>query len=160
MEHYYLSIKGSQQGQFKGTPNVRGSNDWMVGVNVSMQATIPHDPATGLATGKRRHLPLTIIKPWDAASPQILQAFVTREVLTPVILEFMYKNANGEEAVWQRITLTNAAVLDIRRYADFSAAQTGSTINELEEISLAWQKISVDDLLGKTQFVDSWSEPS
>ena len=31
MSQFYLSIKGARQGQFKGTPNLRNSNDWMAG---------------------------------------------------------------------------------------------------------------------------------
>lgn len=33
----------------------------------------PSDPASGQATGKRQHKPLTVTKEWDAASPQLMK---------------------------------------------------------------------------------------
>jgi len=43
MSQFYLSIKGVRQGQFKGTPNLRNSNDWMTGTRFSMQVDVPYD---------------------------------------------------------------------------------------------------------------------
>ena len=108
MSQFYLSIKGVRQGQFKGTPNLRNSNDWMTGTRFSMQVDVPYDSGTGHPTGRRRYVPLIISKEWGAASLQILQALATSETLNPVILEFIHTGAEGDESVWQRITLTNA----------------------------------------------------
>jgi hypothetical protein len=51
-----------------------------------------------------------------------LQALATGEVLNPVVLEFTRASLAGEESVFQRITLMNAVVADVRRYLDFTAA--------------------------------------
>jgi type VI secretion system Hcp family effector len=159
MSQFYLSIKGTRQGQFKGTPNLRNSNDWMAGTRFSMQVDVPYDSGTGHPTGRRRYIPLTISKEWGAASLQILQAVANSETLNPVILEFIHTGAEGDESVWQRITLTNALIVDIRRYADFSAREIEQSPHEMEDISFVFQKIAVDDLIGSTHFLDDWSGP-
>jgi|SRR6516162_2659531 hypothetical protein len=68
MSQFYLSIKGVRQGQFKGTPNLRNSNDWMTGTRFSMQVDVPYDSSTGHPTGRRRYVPLIISKEWGADS--------------------------------------------------------------------------------------------
>jgi type VI secretion system secreted protein Hcp len=153
VDHYYFSVKGARQGQFKGIQNFRGSNDWMVGSRFTMQVRVPTDAATGRSTGRRRYQPLTISKQWSAASPQFLQALTTGETLTVVILEFIRKSSTGDESLWQRIRLTSAAIIDMNRSADFAALDQ---MRELEEITLAWQKITVEDVIGGTSFTDNW----
>jgi type VI secretion system secreted protein Hcp len=153
VDHYYFSVKGARQGQFKGIQNFRGSNDWMVGSRFTMQVRVPTDAATGRSTGRRRYQPLTISKQWSAASPQFLQALTTGETLTVVILEFIRKSSTGDESLWQRIKLTSAAIIDMNRSADFAALDQ---MRELEEITLAWQKITVEDVIGGTSFTDNW----
>ena len=161
MEHYSFSIKGVRQGQFKGElRNLKGREDWMAGVRFSMQVSVSRDPATGQASGKHRHQPLSIVKEWGQASPQILQALATAELLNPVVLEFTRTGLSGEEAVFQRVTLTNALVADVRRYLDFTAAPADSVFRELEEILFTYQKITVEDVIGNTTFADDWFGPA
>lgn len=38
------------------------------------QIKAPRDMATGQASGRRMHKPLTVVKEWDAASPQLMAA--------------------------------------------------------------------------------------
>jgi type VI secretion system secreted protein Hcp len=153
VDHYYFSVKGARQGQFKGIQNFRGTNDWMVGSRFTMRVNAPTDAATGRSTGRRRYQPLTISKQWSAASPQFLQALTTAETLSVVVLEFMHKISAGEESLWQRITLTNATITEVNRIADFAALDQ---LRDLEEITLAWQKITVEDVIGSTSFTDNW----
>jgi type VI secretion system secreted protein Hcp len=161
MEHYSFSIKGARQGQFKGElRNLKGRDDWMAGFRFSMQLSVPRDATTGQASGRRRHQPVSISKEWGLASPQILQALATAEVLNPVVLEFSRANPSGEELVFRRITLTNAVISDVRRYLDFTAPPAGSTSRELEDILFTYQKITVEDAIGNTSFTDDSSGPA
>jgi len=49
----------------------------------------PRDPASGLPTGKRQHKPISFLKEWGAATPQLFQALVTNENLKTVKFEFL-----------------------------------------------------------------------
>ena len=138
MERCSISIKGVKQGQFKGElPNLKQRDDWMAALRFSMALSVPHNELTGVATGRRKHMPIKITKEWGAASPQILQALAAAEVLNPVILEFTRTNPNGEEMVFQRVTLTNAIVSDVARSHDTGA--TGA-IPVRASITSIWRK--------------------
>ena len=160
MERCSISIKGVKQGQFKGElPNLKQRDDWMAALRFSMAVSVPHNELTGMATGRRKHTPIKITKEWGAASPQILQALAVAEVLNPVILEFTRTNPNGEEMVFQRVTLANAIVSDVTRSHETGATGAGADHLDLEEISFTFQKITVEDIMGKTSFVDDWLAP-
>src|SRR5215471_12101292 len=87
-----------------------------------MELDIPHEAATGHASGKRQYQPITVTKEWGAASPQILQAAATNETLSTVSLRFVHTTSTGVEETSQTITLTNATISEVRRYVDFTAA--------------------------------------
>ena len=60
----------------------------------------PRDSATGMATGKRQHAPVTIVKEWGAASPQ----------LSKIKPQYDIKTLKGNERAadgWTSVTLTN-----------------------------------------------------
>lgn len=156
MDRYFIRIKAVRQGQIKGTANLRGSNDWIEGVKFSMDVIAPHDPGTGQLAGKTQFQPVLISKKWDAASPQLLQAFSTHEQLSELILEFVEKSTTGVETPSQRITLSNASIINIKRYVDYTGP---AGARPLEEISFVWQKMTVNDVVGNTSFSTSWSSP-
>ena len=61
----------------------------------------PRDVATGMATGRRQYRPITIVKEWGAASPELLKQRPQYDV----------KSLKGNERLadgWTRIALSNA----------------------------------------------------
>jgi type VI secretion system secreted protein Hcp len=107
----YVSIKGTKQGQIKGEGTQGKRKDkWVPILSFHYSVQSPRDVATGLASGKREHKPIVITKEWGAASPQILQALTTNEVLSSVEIEFT-KTDRGHETVYQTIKLTNASIV-------------------------------------------------
>ena len=166
---FYISIEGQKQGKFKGesgrgAPSEEGTDndrslgsDKIAGVRFVSETSSPRDVATGHASGKRTHKPILITKEWGAASPQLFQALVTNENLKSVLFEFVKTNAKGEEEIYHTITLTNAAVSNIKSYLDLTDT-TGDAYDahELEDVSFVFQKIEMENKEGKTQAVDSW----
>ena len=124
----------------------------------AMDLKSPHDAATGQISGRRQWAPVVVTKYWGAASPQGLSACATNEVLTDVVIEFMKTSSQGEEYVFERVTLTNAVIGETRRFTsrrpDDGAAPASPL--ELEDWSFSFQKIEVDDNDGKTSFADDW----
>ncbi len=159
----YISVKSSKQGQFKGESTAASRKDlWIPILAFRMEVLSPLDTATGQATGRRQYKPVAIVKEWGAASPQGLAACTTNEVLETVLIEFMKINPAGVEYVYQRVTLTQATIIDVTRYTH---AQDGTLLlapgsaetMELESWSFVFRKIEVDDIEGKTTFIDNWS---
>src|SRR5262249_1750627 len=80
---FYVSIQGAKQGKFKGE-GAHAHKNVIPAHSFSYEVISPRDVATGQATGKRQHSPVTISKEWGAASPQLFQAAVTNEPLQSV----------------------------------------------------------------------------
>ena len=154
---FYVSIEGTKQGKFKGESPREVHRDKIAGLGFSHEITSPRDAATGQASGKRQHSPVTFAKEWGPASPQLFQALTTNEVLKSVLFEFVGTNQNGEEEVVDTIKLTNATVSRMRRHLDVDAA--GGAAHDrhaLDEVSLNYTRIELENKLGKTMAVDDW----
>ena len=163
---FQLSIKGKTQGQFKGEGVVpRRKDGWIPALGFEYEIKSPRDAATGHASGKRQHSPITIVKEWGAATPQIFTALVTNEVLSEVVFEFTRTNSNGEEYVFHKIKLTDGTVSQIKQFtggdADdaTSAKHTGAGKRlEMEAVSFTFHKIEVENVDGKTSAMDDWGK--
>jgi type VI secretion system Hcp family effector len=143
---FYVSMKGLKQGQFKvETPATSQHTGTIAGIRFSYQLSAPIAPATGLPAGKRQYSPITFTKLWGPASPQILQACSTNEVVT-VTFEFDH----------QKITLTGATISSVRRYVAVPSGNDAPDPRELEDVSITFQSISVVDAAGAAT-MDSWA---
>src|ERR1051326_3312622 len=95
---FYVTIQGAKQGKFKGETEQKGFGAGKIGgVRYMASAQAPRDIATGMASGKRQWQPIRFTKRWDSASPQLMQALVTNEVLTSVLFEFTQTDPTGKE---------------------------------------------------------------
>jgi len=74
------------------------------------------------STKSRQHEPIVITKRWDSASPQLFQALVSNQPLKSVLV-FVRTRADGQEAVYYKITLQDALVVGIKQQgsAEFSS---------------------------------------
>jgi type VI secretion system secreted protein Hcp len=104
------------------------------------------DPSSGMASGKRQHNAITITKAVDSASPRFAQALATNETMKTVQIVFQ-GNGSGAGKVAQKIVLTNATILAIRK--------AGNT----EQITLGYQTSEVTWTDGGKTAMDDWSVP-
>lgn len=156
-----VSIEGTKQGWFRGEGPGKATNPATLPlVNFKYELVVPRDPASGLPTGARQHKPVVITKEWGAATPQLLQALVTNEILKSVLIEFVQTNAGGQEYVYYTVKLTNASIMSLRRYtrAGDQGGQHASTGDhvQLEDISFTFQKIELTSKDGNTMAMDDW----
>jgi type VI secretion system secreted protein Hcp len=114
-----------------------------------------------MALQARQYKPVTITKEWGAASPQALAACATIEVLSDVAVEFLKIKQDGQEYIYQTVTLTDALFVAVER---FTRQQDGTLLLppgpadtlELESWSFTFRKIEVMDIDGNTSFIDDW----
>jgi type VI secretion system secreted protein Hcp len=159
---YYVSVKGKKQGQFKPESTKAGRKDKFVEcLSFNMGSSVPYDANSGHLRGYRQHDPLTITKEWGASSPQFLQAHWTNEVLDEVVLEIVARTDDGsKEFVLERITLTDAVVVTVKRYSATSAKDTVATdVHHLEDISFRFRQIMVENPNAGTSTTDNWDAP-
>jgi type VI secretion system secreted protein Hcp len=164
---FFVAIKGKKQGPFKGESQLDAHKSKIEGLAFEYEVKSPRDLATGHASGKRQHQPITIVKEWGAATPQLFTACVTNEVLPEVTFEFIKTNKNGEEYTFHKIKLTDATISTVRQFTSggtdgASSAKHSSSgdTRELEAVSFVFRKIEVENTDGKTAAADDWHSAS
>jgi type VI secretion system secreted protein Hcp len=158
--HSYVSFKGKKQGQFKGESQKGSRKDqWCEVKWYELHSAVPVDSKSGQPKGTRTHFPMLITKERGAASPQLLQACWTSEVLEEVVLESVGRPDTGAgEVVVERITLSNVIISDIRRFSDLQASEHAEhDLDPLDTVSLVYQTIKVENLLASTSTTDDWT---
>lgn len=156
---FYISIQGQKQGKFRGESVRKGQETKIVGLALDYSVKSPRDSASGQATGKRQHSPVTITKEWGAATPQLFQALVTNETLPVVLFEFVRPGKGGAEEIFQVVKLTNAQILAVSHHTGAAPLpETKRAANEmlgLEDISFTFDKIEMENKLAGTSSSDT-----
>jgi type VI secretion system secreted protein Hcp len=159
---FYVTIEGKKQGAFKGESVRKAHEAKIAGLSYQHSIKSPRDIASGQASGKRQHGPITITKEWGASTPQLFQALTTNEVLTKVLFEFFHTTPDGAEEVYYKVTLTNATVATVEyltgvgESAGTAKTQSDYDTHELEKVSFTYQRIEVESVSGKTAAMDDW----
>jgi type VI secretion system secreted protein Hcp len=147
---FSLAIDGAKQGLFPG------SQAGIAGLRYSYILKSPRDVASGQATGKRQHAPVVFTKSVGLSSPQIFQALATNEALKSVVVNLPGSvSATGVELPGYRITLTNAAVVEVKQYTE----TVNGRATVLEDVSFTFQRIEVEDPATKSVAMDDWMAP-
>lgn len=151
---FTISVKAARQGDLKGET---GKDRLLIPVlGFSYGVTSPRDVATGQASGKRQHKPLTIYKEWGVISTELLQALVTNESLVSVVLDEWRANPQGIDKIYMEIRLINAQVsaiqIDPERLDDLPVWQNKAT----EAVSFVFHKIEIENKVSKTMVMDDW----
>jgi len=133
----FITIIGSRQGKFRGD----AMSDQIKVVSVTRDTPM----AAAMPTGRRMHATITITREIDKASPRFTQALATNELLPEVVINFV--GATGGEKTAQKIVLTNATILSVRKAGG----------NEM--ITLDYQNIEVTWVKGGVSASDDWQVP-
>lgn len=168
---FYMSIEGTKQGKFNG----QRKDKWMPVASFNMGVSSPRDAATGQASGKRQHKPVVVGVEWGSWSPQIFAAMVQNEVLDPVVINIQPGSSKGSNTVtYEWVKLRNAVISNISTHKvgktqvqdvtlTYEGVQMGTGHHtaatdgwELEQVALAFRKMTVSNSLGKAAFADDW----
>ena len=131
----YMTVKGAKQGSIKGDA---------MSDSIKLISVV-RDTPTGMSTGRRTHATITIVREVDAASPKFATALSTNETLSEVVITF--EGATGGAKTAQKIVLTNATILSIRK------------AGRNEQITLDYQTIDVTRTDGGKSATDDWESP-
>ena len=149
MYEFYVTITGARQGAFKG--EATGSQEGkLVGLAFEQVSRVAQG-GTGRGAAKPSFGSVRFTKQWGAASPQLLEALSTGEVLTEVTFEFLRSSDEGVETVFQRIRLSGARVIGLRSFIGLEAEPSSlMPLPPLEEVELGFETIEVENLSGNT----------
>ena len=138
----YVAVKGQTQGPFHTEVEHHGRKYSFAAHSLEYALIVPRDAATGQTTGQRQHRPVTVIRDWGAASPQLFQALVSNEGLETVEFDCYGISKDGKEQLVHKVKLTNASVCSFRQVGNASAgAKKAGTSGDLETVAFAFEKI-------------------
>jgi len=162
MYESYFQLEGTKQGKFKGSSPRKGRADWIDVIAFSMGAQLPHDANSWRPKGVRNHDPVKVTFEACAASPQVLQSLYSAEVIKKLVIEHVDRpDDGGGERVTERITLTNAVCVTVKRYTVGTAKDKQlNDVNNLDEAQFAFQSIMVENLIGSTSVTEDWNNNS
>jgi len=158
----FLKLIASNLGDIKGGTLQKGREGWIEVIAFSHEVLSPRDPATGQATGRRQHKPLTITKELDKSSPLLMQLLISNESIKNFELRFWTpKNAarvgaSGAEYNHLTLKLQNAFIIDIKTTMLNNKNPELLKYKEFEDVSFVYENIEwVWNETGVTT-VDNW----
>lgn len=137
----YLTLKGQTQGNIKGSVTQKGREGKIMVIAAHHEVLQPHDPATGQATGKRRHSPFVITKEVDKSSPLLYTAWATNEKMLQWQLQFWRPGPAGVEKQAYTIELVNANIASIGLTMPNNKVPETANLAEYEDIAFVYQNI-------------------
>ena len=145
----YLRLVGQNQGKIDGPVTAREREGTIAVQSYRHALHAPFDPASGGATGKRQHGPITVCKALDRTSPRLREAFAMNETFGTWVLQLAVALPRGADRLFATISLTQARIVSI----DSTFAQG----QELEEIGFVYRTIqwTIED--GRITAEDDWA---
>lgn len=143
----FLTIVGTKQGAIKGETTGAGAGKISIS-DFSYSATAPMDKNTGMSAGKRMHSTFTIHKTVDSASPKLMQAMHTGEVLSSVDLQFYHPGPKGPD-VYKTLHLTNAVITSIEVTGKTEAVTFTAETENVQAMTTKGGKTAMDDWMSQ-----------
>jgi type VI secretion system secreted protein Hcp len=155
----HLTLTGTSQGQIEGSCEMQGREGTILVEAMTHEVTIPNDPQTGLATGKRIHRPLTITKVYDKSSPKLYQALCTGEHLKEVTIKWYRISAQGQEEHYFTHKLEDAIIVSIKPWMPNCLDPKTQSFTHMEDLFFTYKKIKWTWEIDGIESEDSWAVP-
>lgn len=164
----YMSITGIKQGLITagafaadsvGNIYQEGRENLIMVQGFQHQVTIPRDPQSGQPTGQRVHQPLIITKVFDKATPLLLAALTSGELMEEVVIQWFRTSAAGTQEHYFTTTLEDAIIIEIKDYM-FNCQDPGNAhFTHLEDVHFSYRKITWTHEVSGTSGSDDWRSP-
>jgi type VI secretion system secreted protein Hcp len=156
----HLTMTGENQGNIEGSCEMQGREGTILVEGMTHEVTIPRDPQTGLATGKRIHGPLTITKVYDKSSPKLYQALVTGEHMKSVTVKWYRISPQGQEEHYFTHVLEDAIIVSVKPWMPNCLDPKTESFTHMEDVSFTYKKIKWTWEVDGIEAEDSWLAPT
>lgn len=163
----YVKVSGATQGEISkgaftadsvGNIYQEGHEDELFCQSVSYEVSIPRDPQSGQPTGQRVHQPARILKYVDKASPMLMQALASGEMLQFEVTFFRTSTA-GKQEKYYTVKFTDATLVHYRQNTPNPLEATNGAFRDMEELGFTYRKIDVTHDIAGTSGSDDWRAP-
>ena len=155
----FMNVEGESQGKIDGSCQITGREGAILIQAVDHTIEIPKSPQTGLPTGKRVHLPMTVTKEVDKASPKLYQALCSGEQMKTVSLDYYRISPQGKEEKYYTVKLENAIVVGVRSWIPNCLEPNNGQMGHMEDVSFSYEKITESWHPDGIEADDSWLAP-
>ncbi len=155
----YLRLTCETQGEVKGSCTQAGREDSMECIAFHHEVKCPRDPSSGLPTGKRHHMPITITKAIDKASPLLASALTNNENISTWRLEFWKPSRAGKEFQFYTVELVNASIASVRSEMLNNKFPENANMEVREHWAFCYQKVIWTWEDGGITAEDDWETP-
>jgi type VI secretion system secreted protein Hcp len=155
----HLSLTGKNQGKIEGSCEISGREGTILVYALDHLIEIPRDTHSGLPTGKRIHLPMTITKEMDKSSPKLYQALTSGEQLSEVVLDFYRISPSGKEEKYFTTKLENAIIVSMAPFYPETFDPKNEPYKHMEKVSFTYEKVIWTWVIDGIEAEDSWKAP-
>ena len=155
----YMEATGAKQGKIEGSCSIKGHEGQVLVQALKWPVEIPRSPQSGQPTGKRVHMPLTLSKEIDKATPKFLQALTSGEQFSSVKIHFPRISAAGQEEEYYTIELKNAILVNKTLEMPTCYLAENAAYGHLEHLSFTYEKVTETYTPDGIEAEDSWLEP-
>jgi len=155
----HLSLTGKNQGKIEGSCDIKGREGTILVYALDHHIEIPRDTHSGLPTGKRVHLPMTVTKEIDKSSPKLYQALTSGEQLSEVVLDFYRISPTGTEEKYFTSKLENAIIVSIEAFYPETFIPANEPYKHMEKVSFTYEKVIWTWQPDGIEAEDSWKAP-
>lgn len=163
----YLSVTGATQGNISqkaftadsvGNIYQEGHEDELFCQALSYHVTLPRDPQSGQVTGQRVHMPATLLKYVDKASPLLLTSITSGELLQ-ITANYYRTSTAGKQENYYTVTFTDVILVELRPYTPDALDPANAAYRDMEEIKFTYRAIAVTHVVAGTSGSDDWRQP-
>jgi len=137
---FHMTIDGATQGNYEGSCQMQGREGTILCEAFEHEIKIPRDPQSGLATGKRVHGAMKIVKVYDKSTPKLAQALTSGENTT-VELKWYRIDASGIEEHYFTTKLENAILVCIKYWTPNCLDPATESFTHMEDVHFTYSKI-------------------
>lgn len=163
----YVSITGATQGNISqsaftadsvGNIYQTGHEDQCFCQSLTVEVTIPRDPQSGQVTGQRVHAPARVIKYVDKASPMLMQAIASGEVLQ-MEAQFFRTATSGKQEHYYTVKFTDVVLVHYKQHTPNALDPESGSYRDMEELAFTYRQIDVTHEVAGTSGSDDWRAP-
>jgi type VI secretion system secreted protein Hcp len=156
----HLTLTGEKQGIIEGSCDMHGRENTILAYGMNHGIMIPRSPTDGLATGKRIHGPLSVIKEYDKSSPKLYQALCTGEHMKEVVLKWYRITKFGTEEHYFSHRVEDAIIVNITPFMPTTLLSGNEPYRHMEQVSFTYKKIKWTWEPTGIESEDSWNAPT
>jgi type VI secretion system secreted protein Hcp len=136
----HLTLVGERQGKIEGSCDQQGREGTILIQALEHEVSIPRESQTGVATGKRVHHPLVVLKSFDKSSPLLMMALCSGEHMKSVEIKWYRIDPMGKEEHYYTTRLEDAVIVSLRPSMKNCLDPSCSHLAHMEEVSFSYRK--------------------